>query len=332
MPAPRVSPTIPPLTARAFWVTSPEQAEIREQPLPLPEDDQILARALFSGISRGTELLVYRNRVPMSEYARMRCPFQQGAFPAPVKYGYSWVGEVTQGPESLRGTTAFVLHPHQDWAVVPAAAAVAVPAAVPAARAVLAANMETALNALWDGEVQAGDRVCVLGAGVVGLMLARLASRIPAVRCLIVDPDPGKEAAAAALGLAFCAAPPDDLFDVVFHASGNPEGLATALALADFEATVVEASWYGVTPVTLPLGEGFHAKRLTLRSTQVGSVSPRQRARVSHRQRLEMALALLADDRLDSLITGESAFAELPHVMARLADGSLPALCHRIRY
>ena len=323
---------MPPLTARAFWVTGPEQAEIREQPLPLPSGDELLVRALCSGISRGTEVLVYRNRVPVSEYARMRCPFQEGAFPAPVKYGYSWVGEVTEGPERLRGTTVFVLHPHQDWAVVPAAAALPVPGAVPPSRAILAANMETALNALWDGQVQAGDRVCVLGAGVVGLMLAHLASRIPAVRCLIVDPDAGKEAAAAGLGLTFCTAPPADLFDVVFHASGNPAGLATALALADFEATVIEASWYGVAAVTLSLGEGFHAKRLTLRSSQVGAVSPRQRARLSHRQRLEMALALLADDRLDGLITGESAFAELPQVMARLADGSLPALCHRIRY
>ncbi|MDG4574398.1 MAG: zinc-binding alcohol dehydrogenase [Defluviicoccus sp.] len=332
MPAPPESPPMPPLTARAFWVTGPEQADIREQPLPLHSGDELLVRALCSGISRGTEVLVYRNRVPVSEYARMRCPFQEGAFPAPVKYGYAWVGAVQEGPERLRGTTVFVLHPHQDWAVVPAAAALPVPGAVPPSRAILAANMETALNTLWDGQVQAGDRVCVLGAGVVGLMLAHLASRIPAVRCLIVDPDAGKEAAAAGLGLTFCTAPPADLFDVVFHASGNPAGLATALALADFEATVIEASWYGVTPVTLPLGEGFHAKRLTLRSSQVGAVSPRQRARLSHRQRLEMALALLADDRLDGLITGESAFAELPQVMARLADGSLPALCHRIRY
>ena len=323
---------MPPLTARAFWITGPEQAEIRQQPLPPPNGGEILARGLSGGISRGTELLVFRNRVPPSEYGRMRCPFQEGAFPAPVKYGYAWVGEVTEGPERLRGATVFVLHPHQDLAVVPATAAVPVPASVPPARAVLAANMETALNALWDGEVQAGDHVCVLGAGVVGLLLAHLASRIPAVRCLIVDPDRSKAAAAEALGIAFRTAPPDDLFDVVFHASGNPAGLATALALADFEATVVEASWYGITPVTLPLGEGFHAKRLTLRSSQVGSVSPRQRARLSHRQRLEIALALLADDRLDGLITGESAFTELPEVMARLSDGSLPALCHRIRY
>ncbi|MFZ1416082.1 MAG: zinc-binding alcohol dehydrogenase [Defluviicoccus sp.] len=323
---------MPSLTARAFWITGPEQAEIRQQPLPPPNGEEILARALYSGISRGTELVVYRNRVPPGEYGRMRCPFQDGAFPAPVKYGYAWVGDVTEGPERLRGETVFILYPHQDLAVVPTAAAVPVPESVPPARAVLAANMETALNALWDGQVQAGDRVCVLGAGVVGLLLAHLASRIPAVRCLIVDPDRGKAAAAAALGLAFRTPPPADLFDVVFHVSGNPAGLATALTLADFEATVIEASWYGVTPVALPLGEGFHAKRLTLRSSQVGSVSPRQRARLSHRQRLEMALALLADDRLDCLITGESAFAELPHVMARLSDGSLPALCHRIRY
>ena len=323
---------MPPLTARAFWITGPERGEIRAQALPRPGAGEILARALFSGISRGTELLVYRNRVPASEWGRMRCPFQDGDFPAPVKYGYAWVGTVEEGPVSVRGATVFALHPHQDLAVLGAAAALKLPDGLPAGRAVLAANMETALNALWDGEVQAGDRVCVVGAGVVGLLIAHLASRIPAVRCLIVDPDAGKAAAAAALGLAFRTVPPDALFDVVFHASGNPAGLAAALTLADVEATVVEASWYGLTPVTLPLGEGFHAKRLTLRSSQVGAVSPRQRARLSHRQRLEMALALLADERLDGLISGESAFEELPDVMAGLSAGRLPALCHRIRY
>jgi 2-desacetyl-2-hydroxyethyl bacteriochlorophyllide A dehydrogenase len=319
--------------ARAFWITGPGQGEVRQRPLPAPAAGEVLIESLFSGISRGTELLVYRNEVPASEVERMRCPFQEGRFPSPVKYGYALVGRVAAGPADLVGHTVFVLHPHQDRIVVPAAAVVPVPDRVPAARAVLAANMETALNGVWDGDIAIGERVCVVGGGVVGLLIARLCSRIPGVTVDLVDPDPGKIAPATALGLrCSTAVPPSGDYDRVFHASGAPDGLATALAVAGFEAVIVEMSWFGTKPVTLPLGEAFHARRLAIVSSQVGSVAARRRSRWTHRRRLEAALALLDDDRLDALISGESSFEHLPEAMAALADGRLAALCHRVRY
>jgi threonine dehydrogenase-like Zn-dependent dehydrogenase len=318
---------------QAFWVAAPGRGEIRRTALPPSRPDDVLVRALASGISRGTESLVFRGRVPESQYAAMRCPFQEGDFPAPVKYGYASVGIVEAGPAALVGRRVFCLHPHQDCYRVPADAVVLVPTTVPDARAVLAANMETALNGLWDGAPRLGDHVAVVGAGVVGALAAALAVRLPGARVELIDVDPTRAGLARALGCGF-ALPADAAgeADLVVHASGNPGGLTTALRLAGFEATVLEMSWYGDATVAAPLGEDFHAKRLTLRSSQVGTVAASRRARWSHRRRLALALGLLADPVFDHLLSGTSAFIDLPETMARLARDPQGALCHVVRY
>jgi NADPH:quinone reductase-like Zn-dependent oxidoreductase len=319
--------------AQAFWLAEPGRGEIRTTTLQPPASGEVRVRSLMSGISRGTESLVFQGRVPESQHAAMRCPFQEGAFPAPVKYGYASVGIVEDGPDALLGRRVFCLHPHQDRYVVPEDSVLPVPDAVPDARAVLAANMETAINGLWDAAPRLGDRIAVIGAGVVGCLVASLAARLPGARVELVDIDPGRAALAAALGCAFAeperAAPDADL---VIHASGSEAGLATALRLAGFEATILEMSWYGARPVTVPLGEQFHARRLTLRSSQVGSVAAAQRARWSHRRRLALALDLLADPVYDRLLTGTCRFAELPAVLARLAAAPAGALCQVVTY
>ena len=317
--------------ALAFWVTAPGRSEIRAEQLPQAGADDAVVRAVYSGVSRGTESLVFAGRVPASEYARMRAPFQAGEFPAPVKYGYASVGVVEQGPAALVGRTVFCLFPHQTRYVVPTTALHPLPAGVPAGRAVLAANLETAINGLWDALPRIGERIAVVGAGTVGCLVAWLAARIPGCRVELIDIDPSRAAIADALGVPFALparATPDA--DRVIHASGAPEGLVTALSLAGTEATVVELSWYGDREVRLPLGGAFHARRLTLRSSQVGSLPPSEQPRWTHRRRLELALSLLADTRLDALISGESAFADLPATMPALVAGD--ALCHRIRY
>ena len=320
-------------TATAFWLARPGRAELRREDLPARGAGDVLVETLFTGISRGTETLVFAGRVPDSQRDAMRCPFQAGEFPGPVKYGYCSVGRVLEGPDRLAGRTVFCLYPHQDRFVVPAAAVTTLPDALPAGRAVMAANMETALNAVWDAAIRPGDRVGVIGLGVVGLLAARLAARIPGAEVLALDIDPAKRVPAEALGLAFADTPPAGAdFDVVLHASGHPDGLVTALGLAGFEATVLEMSWYGSTPVTLPLGEAFHSRRLTIRSSQVGSVATAQRGRWSHARRMAKALELLCDPALDTLVDGESRFADLPETMAALAEGSLAALCHRVRF
>jgi 2-desacetyl-2-hydroxyethyl bacteriochlorophyllide A dehydrogenase len=320
-------------TATSLWVIGRQQVERRQEALPTPSDTEIVVETRYSGISRGTERLVFHGLVPLSESQRMRCPFQQGDFPFPVKYGYAAVGRVISGPSELVDRTVFALHPHQDRFVIPAEAAVPVPAAVPAGRAVLAANMETALNGVWDGGIGPGMRVAVVGAGVVGLLVARLVASMPGCEVLVVDSDARKEAVCRTLALPFVHdAPAAADFDVVVHASGQGSGLATALALAGYEATIVELSWFGEASVALPLGAAFHAKRLTLRSSQVGGIAPAQRARWSHRQRLAKALDLLADPALDALISGESSFASVAEAFADILDGPDLVLCHRIRY
>ncbi|MEU5625822.1 zinc-dependent alcohol dehydrogenase [Streptomyces tendae] len=319
--------------ARAFWLEAPGRGAIREVELPVPGADEVLVRSLFSGVSRGTETLVFGGRVPENQYTAMRAPFQEGDFPGPVKYGYLNVGVVEEGPERLVGRTVFCLHPHQTRYVVPAAAVTPVPPEVPAARAVLAGTVETAVNALWDAAPLVGDRVTVVGGGMVGCSVVALLARFPGVRVELVDTDPARADVAEALGAGF--ATPGEAAgdrDLVVHASATEAGLARSLELLRPEGTVVELSWYGDRRVALPLGEAFHSRRLTLRGSQVGTVSPARAATRTYADRLALALELLADPALDALVTGESAFAELPDLMPRLASGEIPALCHRIRY
>lgn len=319
--------------ARTFWIVAPGRGEIRDEPLVAPSDREVLVRTLFSGISRGTEALVFQGRVPPSEYERMRAPFQAGDFPAPVKYGYSSVGRVEHGPSALLGRLVFALYPHASGYVVPAEAVHVLPPDVPAGRAVLAANLETAINGIWDARPHVGDRIVIIGGGTVGCLTAWLASSIPGCDVELVDVNLHREAIARALGVRFVRpAAVRDGADVVVHVSGSAAGLELALRIAGYDSTVVEMSWYGDQRVTLPLGEAFHARRLALRSSQVGGVPSSQRARWDTARRMRLALSLLSDSRLDALITGESPFEQLPETMARIAAEPGDTLCERIRY
>jgi threonine dehydrogenase-like Zn-dependent dehydrogenase len=319
--------------ALAFWLREPGAGEIRPAPLPDPGPDDVLVRTLRSGVSRGTETLVFRGGVPTSQYAAMRAPFQEGDFPGPVKYGYLNVGVVEVGPAELRGRTVFCLYPHQSAYVVPAGAVVVVPHDVPPARAVLAGTVETAVNALWDAAPLLGDRVTVVGAGMLGCCVARLLAGFPGVGVTLVDIDVTRAQVAADLGVDF-ALPADaaDGRDLVVHTSATSAGLQLSLDLLAPEGAVIDLSWYGDAEVRLSLGGAFHSGRLAIRASQVGQVSPARRGRRTAADRLALALDLLRDPAFDALITGTSRFDELPDVMAKLADGSLPALCHTVTY
>jgi threonine dehydrogenase-like Zn-dependent dehydrogenase len=317
--------------ARAFWTIPPGRGELRAEPLVAPRAGEVLVRARYSGVSRGTETLVFHGRVPPSEYQRMRCPHQQGEFSGPLKYGYASVGEVQAGASELLGRVVFCLFPHQSAYVVAESAVLRVPAAVPAERAVLAANLETALNAVWDAAPRVGDRIAVVGGGVLGCLCAYLLGRHPGVTVELIDLRVERARIARALGVGFSlpAAAQHDA-DLVLHASGTESGLCASLELAARDSTVIELSWFGDAEVRLPLGAAFHQKRLNLRSSQVGTVSPKARPRFDHRARLALALELCQDPALDVLIDGESAFDSLPELMPRLAMGA--GLCHRLRY
>lgn len=310
--------------ATAFWTIAPGKGELRKERLPPPGAGEAHVRALASGISRGTEATVFAGRVPPSQHALMRAPLMGGAFPFPIKYGYAAVG-VTEA-----GARVFVLHPHQDRFNAPRAMCIPVPDGVPTHRAVLAANMETALNIVWDAAPLPGERIMVIGAGVVGLLAAALLARIPATTVTVVDIDAGRAEIAAGFGCAFArpdAAPAEQ--ELIVHASGSESGLRLALGRAAFEARIVEASWYADREPALPLGESFHSRRLRLISSQVGSVAPALRGRRTHAERLALALALLDDPGFDRLLEPPTPFAGLPAAMPRLLQGGL---CHVIIY
>jgi 2-desacetyl-2-hydroxyethyl bacteriochlorophyllide A dehydrogenase len=321
-----------PKAGRAFWIEAASQCDLRHEPVPVPGPTEVLVRTLYSGISRGTESLVFAGRVPQTEFERMRGPGMEGRFPFPVKYGYAAVGVIEAGPADLLQREVFCLHPHQDVFVVPAERVTVLPVSLPARRAILAANMETALNVVWDATIQPGDRVAVFGAGVVGTLVAYLSSRIAGTETLLIDREPDRAALATSLGLSF--ASPDNVtgeFDVIVNATASQQALEAAIALAGLEGRIVEASWYGDRSVALPLGGAFHARRLSLVSSQVGSLPASHRARWTSARRLAKALDLLLDVRLDSLISGETAFSELPAAYARILSRP-DTLCHRIRY
>ena len=317
--------------AQALWYTGPGRAEICPERLPSVVPGEVRVRALYGALSRGTEALVSAGRVPKSEFERMRAPFMGGHFPFPVKYGYATVGRVEQGPPELLARSVFVLYPHQSAFNVPAAAVVALPGNVPPARAVLAANMETALNAVWDA-APAG-RIAVVGAGVVGALVAYLCAKTSGAEVTLVDTNPARADLARTLGVGFAepdTAPAD--CRLVIHASGTAAGLATALSLAAFEATVLELSWYGDAQVPVPLGGAFHSRRLRLISSQVGHVAPSHRADWTHHRRLTEAVSLLADPRLDALLAPAVPFADLPARLPGILDPKSGILCQLITY
>jgi len=319
--------------ARALWYVGPGKVDLRSRVLPSLAAGEARVRTRFSGISRGTERLVLQAKISSSEWGRMRCPMQEGAFPFPVKYGYCAVGVVEAGPADLVGRHVFCLHPHQDVFHAPVDALVIIPDAIPAPRATLAANMETALNALWDSGAGPADRIVVMGAGVVGLLVAFLAARMPGTAVTVMDVEAARRPLAEALGADF-AGPgqcPRDA-DVVFHASASAAGLNTAIGCAGLEATIVEMSWYGDQPVEVGLGGAFHSRRLRLISSQVGQISPTRRPRWDYRRRMQAALQLLDQPALDPLVAEEIAFEDAPRELPRILTPGAPGLAPVIRY
>jgi threonine dehydrogenase-like Zn-dependent dehydrogenase len=318
---------------RAFWATSPGRGGLQEVSVRDPGPDDVRVKTSFSGVSRGTESLVFQGRVPESQQQAMRCPHQEGSFSFPIKYGYITVG-IVESEGELQGASVFCLHPHQEHFVVPKSDVVCLPDGLDPGRAVLAANMETAINGVWDANPQPGELISVIGAGVVGTLVAWRIRQSTGAEVQLIDRNPNRAALAHALGLDFSL--PENAKgeqNLIVHASGSAEGLRKALDLAAPEGRIIEMSWFGDTDITLPLGGAFHSRRLTIRSSQVGQISPRMRAEWSYQRRMRLALDLLREhSALDELINEESLFSDLPETMVRLTSGPCEVLCHRIVY
>lgn len=320
-------------SAQALWYVAPGEAELRPATIGDLRPGDALVRSLYSGLSRGTERLIFEGKVPEMEWSRMKAPAQEGEFPFPVKYGYSAVGVAEEGPAEIKGKNVFALYPHQDRFVIPAERAFIIPDNVPPRRATLAANMETALNILWDGNAQPADKIVIVGGGIVGMLVASLASRLPGADVTLIDIEASREAITKKLGVGF--ALPDKApgeADLVIHTTASAAGLSLALKLAGVEGTIVEASWFGTGMVNVALGDAFHSRRLRLISSQVGNVCASRAKRWTTRRRLEAAIGMLADDRLDALLGEEVPFAELPRQLSRLLSPKAPGLGALICY
>ncbi len=306
---------------RELWFTGPRAVEVREGEPPAPRASQVVARALASGVSQGTELLLYRGLGPTPFDPSLDAP---GAPTFPRRYGYAWVGEVVEraadGTGPHPGARVFALAPHGDRHALEASAVRAIDRAIPPARAVLAANLETAVTCVWDAGIGLGDRVVVLGGGVVGLLVARLA-RASGARVRLVEPSPRRRSAAGALGVD-AVAPGDDApradADVVVEATGDPAVLDVAVRHAAREATIVVASFYGARSAAVALGDDFHRRRLRLLASQVSVVPPSRAPRWSFDCRFDLVRALLEDAALDALVDPPCPFADAAAVYARL--------------
>ncbi|WP_432560398.1 zinc-dependent alcohol dehydrogenase [Granulicoccus sp. GXG6511] len=322
------------METRAYWITGPGQGELRRETLPATGPDQALVRSLKSGVSRGTETLIHHGGVPTEVHDLMRAPFQEGDFPWPVKYGYLSVGLVEQGPSHLEGRRVFALYPHQERYVAPTDALTPIPDDVPSDRAVLAGTVETAINAIWESSPHYGDRVAVVGMGMVGACITALLTEFPLSRLQLVEVDPATQALCERFGIEWTA--PEDALDdcdIVIHCSAAEAGLRTALRLAGDDADVVEVSWFGDTEPRVPLGNHFHARRLNLRASQVGGIARSRRHRRTHADRLALALEALTDPRFDLLLGEGCRFDDLPAFMADLtAGGAGSGMCQIVDY
>ena len=319
-------------SVQALWYTAPNQAELRQEQMPPLQPGRCLVRTLFSAFSRGTESLVATGRVAVEDYDRMRAPFMEGEFPFPVKYGYANVGVVEEGPPDFVGKTFFSLSPHQSMLQIPASALVNI-GKIPPVRALLAANMETALNAVWNATPGPADRIAIVGGGVVGLLAGYLCAKLPGSEVTLVDINPLREYEAKKLGMAFASplqAPHD--CDLVIHASASAAGLNTAISLAGEEASIVELSWFGSGQTPVTLGGAFHSKQLKLVASQVGHIAASHRPRWDYARRLNAAMQLLDDPVLDVLLDRPIAFQNICRYLLRIFDPQAGVLCQPVSY
>jgi threonine dehydrogenase-like Zn-dependent dehydrogenase len=310
--------------ARALFHTAPRRVEIRELPTPRPAAGEVLVRTLFSGISGGTERLVYRGEVPQGLALDDTIGALGGAFRYPFPYGYACVGQAEGWDRPV-----FAFQPHQDIFVARPGDLIPLPAVDPAS-ATLFPLVETALQVTLDAGTGYRDRVVVLGAGVLGLLTALLLQR-SGQRPVCAEPQAWRRDLAGRLGVT--AAAPEEMTEgevpLVIDASGNPDAPAVALDMLAHEGTLLVASWFGTKPVVLPLGGAFHRRRLIIRSTQVSTVPARLSGTWTRSRRRREAVDLLAELPLAQLCTHVFAFGHAAEAF-RAVDQGIPGLMHAV--
>ncbi|MEN0004557.1 MAG: zinc-binding alcohol dehydrogenase [Bacteroidota bacterium] len=316
--------------SNALWHLSSSTSSLLSSAIPAPKEGQCLVKSEFSLISLGTERLVASGAVPVDLHQNMRVPYMEGSFELPVKYGYSLVGQVVTQGYPLSGKKVHLMHPHQSYCIVEAEALTLIPEKVPIRRAVLASNLETAVNAVWDSQVQIGDRVLVVGFGMIGALTALLLQQIAGVEVYIAERLPQRRALAQQLDFQLLAEETD--FDITFHTSSSSSGLQMAIDRLGYEGTSVELSWYGTKEVSMQLGASFHQQRKRLIASQVGQVPGSKQNRWDYRRRKQLVFQLLQQEKFDQLLTHEISLSEAPALFGKLREGTLEGIGWTIKY
>lgn len=324
------------MQSKSLWFKNQFHAVMETEMLPvLPPNkkkNSCLIKTLFTAISPGTEYLVYSGGVPKKLYVEMRCPYMGGDFSFPIKYGYSLVGQVLDGPTSLKGKLIHTLHPHQDYARISAEDVYVIPDGISPQRATLASNMETALNAIWDSGVNIGDKVLIVGFGIIGSLIARILSFIPQVEVDVLDVQPAKITLIEQLGFSIYKEEKEKKYDLAFHTSGSGPGLQTSINNVGLEGKIIETSWYGDKEVNLCLGETFHSQRKLIISSQVSHLPACKSARWDYKRRKEVVFQLLLHPEFDAHITHTIAFHNLPKLFQSLKKNRCQELSYLVYY
>lgn len=302
---------------RAVWTTGPRSLELRAEHLSPPGPHEVLVRTLVSGISQGSEMLVYRGEAPRD--LPLDLPTLAGSFAFPIKYGYALVGRVEAAGSAATGFAlgdhVFVHHPHQEAFTVVETMPIRLPRGLDPVLGVFTANLETAVNALLDSTIHLGESVVVFGLGVVGMLIAQLLKRSGAGLVVAVDPLPARRALATVAGIDTVLSNDIDISaqvhdltqgrgaDLAIEASGHGAALQAAIDCVADEGTVLAVSWYGMKPVTLALGGHFHRGRVQVQSSQVGRVNPELAPRWDRARRTALVQHLLPSLHLAELIT-----------------------------
>lgn len=318
--------------AKALWHLSDSSSVIKATKLPAENSNSCIVKTAYSLISTGTERLVSLGLVPESLHSQMKVPYMQGKFSFPLTYGYSMVGRVISEQSTLFGKLVHFMHPHQDICHVEASSLFEIPENIPATRAGLASNVETALNAIWDSGLSIGDRTLVCGFGMIGALVARLLSFMPGVEVQVLEIDPGRKKKAKEMGFEVVENPEQEQYDLAFHTSASAGGLQKCIDSVGLEGKIIELSWYGTKSIALQLGGSFHRNRKQLISSQVSIIPKQKSARWDYKRRKETVFELLKNDIFDQHISHIIPFEDTPDFFQKLRTDKLEGLGYLIKY
>ncbi|MEM1137565.1 MAG: zinc-binding alcohol dehydrogenase [Bacteroidota bacterium] len=283
-----------------------------EKNLTQVTENEVAIESMYSLVSLGTERTITTQLLTKEIAARMVVPYMRGTFQNEFTYGYSLVGRIIDGEKDLIGKVIHVMHPHQNYAVVKTQDIFFIPEQMNPKLATLVSNMETAVNAIWDANVEIGDKVLVIGYGTVGALTALIASKIPGIDISILEINQNRFNAAVEQGFKVSSILENKDFDIVFNTSGNAEMLQKAISVTKSEGRIIEMSWYGAKSITINFGADFHYGRKQLISSQVSQIPNRKLKNWTYHSRKKLVFKLLQELNPHYLINCEVHFSETP--------------------